>query len=144
MEIDVAAAADEIRSIGQADKGKNVDEVLGSFGLGVFAEQLKDLRLSELLLSLNHLPSLQASHYRSYLLHQAQNRTLQEPAVSRSVGTSAEKSFICFGQVHGDMLFLCHHLSCLSTTKATVRNTMRIAPLPAVATHCMPEISAIV
>ena len=46
MEIDVAAAAEEIRSIGKADKGKSVDDVLGSFGLGVFAEQLKDLRLS--------------------------------------------------------------------------------------------------
>ena len=46
MEIDVEAAAEEIRSIGKADKGKNVDEVLGSFGLGAFAEQLKDLRLS--------------------------------------------------------------------------------------------------
>lgn len=49
MEIDVAAAAEEIRSIGKADKGKSVDDVLGSFGLGAFAEQLKDLRLSELL-----------------------------------------------------------------------------------------------
>lgn len=48
MEIDVAAAAEEIRSIGKADKGKSVDDVLGSFGLGVFAEQLKDLRLSML------------------------------------------------------------------------------------------------
>ena len=48
MEIDVAAAADEIRSIGKADKGKSVDDVLGSFGLGVFAEQLKDLKLSML------------------------------------------------------------------------------------------------
>ena len=49
MEIDVAAAAEEIRSIGKADKGKSVDDVLGSFGLGAFAEQLKDLRLSMLL-----------------------------------------------------------------------------------------------
>lgn len=49
MEIDVAAAAEEIRNIGKADKGKSVDDVLGSFGLGAFAEQLKDLRLSMLL-----------------------------------------------------------------------------------------------
>ena len=48
MEIDVAAAAEEIRGIGKADKGKGVDDVLGSFGLGAFAEQLKDLRLSKL------------------------------------------------------------------------------------------------
>ncbi|KAL3145706.1 ATPase arsa1 [Trebouxia sp. C0010 RCD-2024] len=49
MEIDVAAAAEEIRNIGKADKGKGVEDVLGSFGLGAFADQLKDLRLSELL-----------------------------------------------------------------------------------------------
>ena len=48
MEIDVAAAAEEIRNIGKADKGKSVDDVLGSFGLCAFAEQLKDLRLSML------------------------------------------------------------------------------------------------
>ena len=47
MEIDVAAAAEEIRSIGKADKGKGVEDVLGSFGLGAFADQLKDLRLSK-------------------------------------------------------------------------------------------------
>ena len=47
MEIDVAAAAEEIRNIGKADKGKGVEDVLGSFGLGAFADQLKDLRLSE-------------------------------------------------------------------------------------------------
>lgn len=56
MEIDVAAAAEEIRSIGKADKGKSVDDVLGSFGLGAFAEQLKDLRLS-MLLSETHVAS---------------------------------------------------------------------------------------
>ena len=50
MEIDVAAAAEEIRSIGKADQGKGVEDVLGSFGLGAFAEQLKDLRLSKQLL----------------------------------------------------------------------------------------------
>ncbi len=47
MEIDVAAAAEEIRSIGKADKGKSIDDVLGSFGLGAFADQLKDLKLSK-------------------------------------------------------------------------------------------------
>ena len=47
MEIDVTAAAEEIRNIGKADKGKGVEDVLGSFGLGVFADQLKDLRLSK-------------------------------------------------------------------------------------------------
>ena len=47
MEIDVAAAAEEIRNIGKADKGKGVEDVLGSFGLGAFADQLKDLRLSK-------------------------------------------------------------------------------------------------
>lgn len=47
MEIDVAAAAEEIRNIGKADKDKGVEDVLGSFGLGAFADQLKDLRLSK-------------------------------------------------------------------------------------------------
>ena len=58
MEIDVAAAAEEIRSIGKTDKGKSVDDVLGSFGLGAFAEQLKDLRLS-MLLSETHVATQQ-------------------------------------------------------------------------------------
>ena len=46
MEIDVAAAAEEIRNIGKADKGKGVDDFLSGVGLGAFADQLKDLRLS--------------------------------------------------------------------------------------------------
>ena len=45
MEIDVAAAAAEVRSIGKADEGKSIDEFLGGFGLGAVSEQLKDLRL---------------------------------------------------------------------------------------------------
>ncbi|CAL8465589.1 g5125 [Coccomyxa elongata] len=50
MEIDVAAAAEDIRAIGREDDGmKQVDEFLGGVGLGAVAEQLKDLRLSELL-----------------------------------------------------------------------------------------------
>ena len=55
MEIDVAAAAEEIRNIGKADQGKGVEDVLGSFGLGAFAEQLKDLRLSELPLTADQI-----------------------------------------------------------------------------------------
>ena len=47
MEIDVAAAAEEIRNIGKADKGKGVDDFLSGVGLGAFAEQLKDLRLGK-------------------------------------------------------------------------------------------------
>lgn len=47
MEIDVAAAAEDIRSIGREGDGmKQVDEFLGGVGLGAVAEQLKDLRLS--------------------------------------------------------------------------------------------------
>ena len=45
MEIDVAAAAAEVRSIGKADEGKSIDEFLGGIGLGALSEQLKDLRL---------------------------------------------------------------------------------------------------
>ena len=71
MEIDVAAAAEEIRNIGKADKGKGVEDVLGSFGLGAFADQLKDLRLSKRhssnahwssLFFQKHLPNLLAVH----------------------------------------------------------------------------------
>ena len=48
MQIDVAAAADEIRGIGrEADGGVSAaDEFLSGIGLGAIAEQLKDLRLS--------------------------------------------------------------------------------------------------
>ena len=48
MQIDVAAAADEIRGIGrEADGGVSAaDEFLSGIGLGAVAEQLKDLRLS--------------------------------------------------------------------------------------------------
>ena len=48
MQIDVAAAADEIRGIGrEADSGVSAaDEFLSGIGLGAIAEQLKDLRLS--------------------------------------------------------------------------------------------------
>ena len=45
MEIDVAAAAAEVRGIGKADEGKSIDEFLGGIGLGAVSEQLKDLRL---------------------------------------------------------------------------------------------------
>ena len=52
MEIDVAAAAEEIRGIGrEADGGISAaDDFLGGIGLGAVAEQLKDLRLSAFLL----------------------------------------------------------------------------------------------
>jgi hypothetical protein len=53
MEIDVAAAAAEIRAIGrESDGSKQVDDFLTGLGLGVVADQLKDLRLSEYLNSL--------------------------------------------------------------------------------------------
>ena len=34
MEIDVGAAAAEVRSIGKADEGKSIDDFLGGIGLG--------------------------------------------------------------------------------------------------------------
>jgi arsenite-transporting ATPase len=49
MEIDVQAAAEEIRGLGKEDGGKKVEDFMSSVGMGSFAEQLKDLRLSELL-----------------------------------------------------------------------------------------------
>ena len=48
MEIDVAAAAAEIRNLGkEADPSKGLDGFLGGMGLGWLAEQLKDLKLSK-------------------------------------------------------------------------------------------------
>lgn len=48
MEIDVAAAAEEIRAIGKEGDGANqVDDFLSGLGLGAVADQLKDLRLSK-------------------------------------------------------------------------------------------------
>ncbi|KAK9820634.1 hypothetical protein WJX81_000579 [Elliptochloris bilobata] len=49
MQIDVAAAAEEVRAVGRDDGAKPLDDFLGSVGLGAVGEQLKDLRLSELL-----------------------------------------------------------------------------------------------
>ncbi|KAK9796986.1 hypothetical protein WJX73_007189 [Symbiochloris irregularis] len=49
MEVDVAAAAEQLRALGKDDKSEQVDKFLSSLGLGAFAEQLRDLRLGELL-----------------------------------------------------------------------------------------------
>lgn len=46
MQIDVAAAAEEVRAVGRDDGAKPLDDFLGSVGLGAVGEQLKDLRLS--------------------------------------------------------------------------------------------------
>ena len=58
MEVDVAAAAAEIRAIGKEDGSdkdgsgggsSQVNGFLGSIGLGALADQLKELRLSAVL-----------------------------------------------------------------------------------------------
>ena len=51
MEVDVAAARDELRAAARAADGgtSKVDGFLKSVGLGAFAEQIADLRLGELL-----------------------------------------------------------------------------------------------
>ena len=46
MQIDVTAAAEEVRAVGRDDGAKPLDDFLGSVGLGAIGEQLKDLRLS--------------------------------------------------------------------------------------------------
>jgi hypothetical protein len=45
MEIDVEAAKTDLREATGRDGGKGVDDFLGSVGLGVVSDQLKDLRL---------------------------------------------------------------------------------------------------
>jgi arsenite-transporting ATPase len=49
LEVDVAAAKADIRAAAAADGGAKVASFLSSIGLGVFADQLADLRLGELL-----------------------------------------------------------------------------------------------
>ncbi|KAK9815912.1 hypothetical protein WJX72_011818 [[Myrmecia] bisecta] len=49
MEVDIEAAKAEIRALGRDDNAQKVDDFLASIGMGAFSEQLKDLRLSELL-----------------------------------------------------------------------------------------------
>ena len=49
MEIDLEAARSELRSLGGAEDGRKLDDLLGGLGLGAVADQLKDLRLGELL-----------------------------------------------------------------------------------------------
>lgn len=49
MEIDLDAAKQEIRDLGGAKEGRQLDDVLDGLGLGGVASQLKDLRLGELL-----------------------------------------------------------------------------------------------
>lgn len=49
MEIDLEAARQDLRDLVGADGGKGLDNALGSVGLGGIADQLKDLRLGELL-----------------------------------------------------------------------------------------------
>jgi arsenite-transporting ATPase len=49
MEIDPELARAELRQVTQDDGGQKLNQVLDSVGLGVVSEQLKDLKLGELL-----------------------------------------------------------------------------------------------
>ncbi|KAI3436417.1 hypothetical protein D9Q98_005834 [Chlorella vulgaris] len=49
MEIDLEQARKELRDLSGQDEGKRLDDILGSVGLGGWSDQLKDLRLGELL-----------------------------------------------------------------------------------------------
>lgn len=49
MHVDLQAAREELRELTKDDGGEKLNEVLNSLGMGGFAEQLKDLNLSELL-----------------------------------------------------------------------------------------------
>ena len=49
MEIDLEAARQEIRDLGGAKEGRGVEDVLGSVGMAGIADQLKDLRLGDIL-----------------------------------------------------------------------------------------------
>lgn len=49
MEIDLNAARQQLRDLGGAKEGRQLDDLLESFGLAGVASQLKDLRLGELL-----------------------------------------------------------------------------------------------
>ena len=47
MEMDTAAAAQELRALGKDDNAERINGFLSSVGLGGFADQLKDLQLGE-------------------------------------------------------------------------------------------------
>lgn len=49
MEIDLEQARQELRELSGQDEGRRIDDILGSVGLAGVADQLKDLRLGELL-----------------------------------------------------------------------------------------------
>ncbi|KAL4441055.1 hypothetical protein ABPG77_010486 [Micractinium sp. CCAP 211/92] len=49
MEIDLEQARQELRELSGQDEGRRIDDILSSVGLGGVADQLKDLRLGELL-----------------------------------------------------------------------------------------------
>ncbi|KAI7838953.1 hypothetical protein COHA_007312, partial [Chlorella ohadii] len=49
MEIDLELAREELRQLSGQDEGRKLDDILGSVGLAGVADQLKDLRLGELL-----------------------------------------------------------------------------------------------
>ncbi|PRW56240.1 ATPase ASNA1-like protein 2-like [Chlorella sorokiniana] len=49
MEIDLELARQELRELSGQDEGRKLDDILGSVGLAGVADQLKDLRLGELL-----------------------------------------------------------------------------------------------
>lgn len=49
LEIDIEAAKDELRGLGKGDNGKGFDEFLDGLGLGGVADQLKNLKLGEIL-----------------------------------------------------------------------------------------------
>ena len=47
MEMDTAAAAQELRGLGKDDNADRINGFLSGVGLGAFADQLKDLQLGE-------------------------------------------------------------------------------------------------
>eukprot|EP00873_Tetraselmis_striata_P038293 jgi/Tetstr1/458557/TSEL_044960.t1 len=49
MHVDLQAARQELRDLAKDDGGEKLNEILSSLGMGGFAEQLKDLQLSQLL-----------------------------------------------------------------------------------------------
>lgn len=49
LEIDLDAAREELRELGGAKDGRGLEDIMGSMGMGGITEQLKDLRLGDIL-----------------------------------------------------------------------------------------------
>ncbi len=49
LEIDIEAAKEDLRGLGKGDNGKEFDDFLDGMGLGGVTDQLKKLRLGEIL-----------------------------------------------------------------------------------------------